>query len=311
MSDTVILVEGLRKSYGAVEALRGIDLAVERGRLVGILGPNGAGKTTLVETIEGLRSPTSGRVSVLGLDPASAPRAVKEKIGVQLQTTMLQTELTALEIVRLYAALYRRARGAREVLGSVGLPDKAHARVGTLSGGEKQRLALALALVNDPEIVLLDEPTTGLDPLARRAFHDLVRGLRADGRTVLLTTHYIEEAETLCDRVVVVRRGEIVADGSPFDLLRRASGASTLWIAADGSFDPAPLIAAGCVLAAAEKDHLRFTTHDPTAAVLALGDLLRAQGVRLTDLRMRRPTLEDVYVELVGPEARENGGAEP
>ena len=309
MADAVISVEGLRKSYGPVEALRGIDLAVRRGGIVGILGPNGAGKTTLVETIEGLRTPTSGRVSVLGLDPAAAPRAVRERIGVQLQTTVFQTELTALEIVKLYAALYRRARGPREVLASVGLGDKAKTRAGTLSGGQKQRLALALALVHDPEIVLLDEPTTGLDPAARRALHDLVRRLAAGGRTVLLTTHYIEEAETLCDRVVVLRSGEIVAEGTPYELLRRASGTSTLWIAADGPLDPAPLLLAGCLLAASEKDHLRFTTHDPTAAVLALGDLLRAQGVKLTDVRMRRPTLEDVYLELVGPEGREEEAA--
>ncbi len=308
MSGTVISVERLRKSYGAVEALKGIDLAVARGGLVGILGPHGAGKTTLVETIEGLRRPTSGQVRVLGLDPVTAPRAVKERIGVQLQTTMLQTELTALEVVRLYAALYRRARPAEEVLGSVALSEKAHARVATLSGGQKQRLALALALVHDPEILLLDEPTTGLDPVARRDLHDVIRSLRASGRTVLLTTHYIEEAEALCDRVVVVRSGEIVADGTPYELLRRASGTSSLWIAADGPFDPAPLLAAGCSLAAEEADHLRFTTLDPAAAVLALGDLLRAQGVKLTDLRMRRPTLEDVYLELVGPEARKDEG---
>ncbi len=309
MTDAVISVVGLRKSYGPVEALRGVDLAVRRGGIVGILGPNGAGKTTLVETIEGLRTPTSGRVSVLGLDPVKAPRAVKERLGVQLQTTVFQSELTALEIVRLYAALYSRARAPRDVLERVGLGDKARARVGTLSGGQKQRLALALALVHDPEIVLLDEPTTGLDPAARRALHGLVKGLASAGRTVLLTTHYIEEAEALCDRVVVIRAGEIVADGTPYELLRRASGTSTLWIAADGPFDPAPLLSAGCLLAAAEKDHLRLTTQDPSAAVLALGDLLRAQGVTLTDLRLRRPTLEDVYLELVGPDGREEEAA--
>ncbi len=303
MSETVIAVEKLRKSYGAVEALRGIDLEVSRGGLIGILGPNGAGKTTLVETIEGLRTPSSGKVRVLGLDPVSAPRAVKERIGVQLQTTMLQTELTALEVVRLYAALYRRARPAEEVLGSVALSEKAHARVATLSGGQKQRLALALALVHDPEILLLDEPTTGLDPVARRDLHDVIRSLRASGRTVLLTTHYIEEAEALCDRVVVVRSGEIVADGTPFELLQLSSGETTLWVAAEGAFDPAPLVAAGCTLGGREKDHYRLTTRDPSSAVLALGDLLREKNLRLTDLRMRRPTLEDVYLELVGNES--------
>lgn len=306
MNGAVITVEGVRKSYGPVEALRGIDLAVERGGIVGILGPNGAGKTTLLETIEGLRTPTSGKVSVLGLDPAAQPREVKERIGVQLQTTMLQTELKAIEVLRIYAALYRKAREPREVLAAVGLSDKASARVGTLSGGQKQRLALALALVHDPEIVLLDEPTTGLDPGARRALHDLVRRLSAEGRTVILTTHYIEEAESLCHRVVVLRAGRIVADGTPYELLRRASGVSTLWIASDGPFDAEPLLGAGCVLVERGKDHLRLTTHDSTAAVLALGEVLRMPGVKLTDLRMRRPTLEDVYLELVGEEGRES-----
>ena len=312
MSDTVISVEGLRKSYGAVEALRGIDLSIARGGLVGLLGPNGAGKTTLIETLEGLRTPTAGRVSVLGLDPASAPRAVRERIGVQLQTTTLQADLTAREILRMYGALYRRTRPANDVLASVGLSEKSGARTSSLSGGQRQRLALGLALLHDPEIVLLDEPTTGLDPAARRGLHDIVRNLGAEGRTVLLTTHYIEEAETLCDRVVVLAAGRIVADGTPFELLQRASGETTLWIAAEGPFAPEPLLAAGCSLAARENDHWRFTTRNPAAAVVALGDLLRGGECRLTDLRMRRPTLEDVYLELVGPEALagEPGGKE-
>jgi ABC-2 type transport system ATP-binding protein len=307
MSQPVIAVEGLRKSYGALEALRGIDLSFEGGGLYGLLGPNGAGKTTFVETLEGLRTPSAGRVSILGLDPSTAPRDVRERIGVQLQSTSLQPDLTAREILRMFGALYRACRPAAEVLASVGLSDKADARTANLSGGQKQRLALALALLHDPEIVLLDEPTTGLDPVARRGLHDVVRGLRSEGRTVLLTTHYIEEAELLCDRVVVLNGGRVVADGTPFELLERASGETTLWIAAEGPFDPQTLVAAGASLSGREKDHWKFVTRDPAAVVVALGDVLRAGGVKLVDLRMRRPTLEDVYLELVGPSARENG----
>ena len=307
MSQPVIAVEGLRKSYGALEALRGVDLSFQGGGLFGLLGPNGAGKTTFVETLEGLRTPSAGRVWVLGMDPSVASRDVRERIGVQLQSTSLQPDLTAREILRMFGALYRRCRPADEVLASVGLSDKADTRTSNLSGGQKQRLALALALLHDPEIVLLDEPTTGLDPVARRGLHDVVRGLRSEGRTVLLTTHYIEEAELLCDRVVVLNGGRVVADGTPFELLERASGETTLWIAAEGPFDPQTLVAAGATLAGREKDHLMFVTRDPAAVVVALGDVLRAGGVKLVDLRMRRPTLEDVYLELVGPAAREIG----
>jgi ABC-2 type transport system ATP-binding protein len=284
-----------------------VDLSFARGGLVGLLGPNGAGKTTFVETLEGLRTPSAGRVRVLGMDPVTASRDVRERIGVQLQSTSLQPDLTAREILRMFGALYGRRRPAAEVLASVGLSDKADTRTANLSGGQKQRLALALALLHDPEIVLLDEPTTGLDPVARRGLHDVVRGLRSEGRTVLLTTHYIEEAELLCDRVVVLNGGVVVADGTPFELLERASGETTLWLAMDGPFDPRTLLAAGATLSGREKEHFRFVTRDPAAAVVALGDVLRAGGVKLLDLRMRRPTLEDVYLELVGPAAKENG----
>jgi ABC-2 type transport system ATP-binding protein len=303
MNHPVVEVERLTKSYGTQPALRGIDLSFAGGGIVGLLGPNGAGKTTLVEILEGLREPTSGRVSVLGLDPTKTPRAVKEKIGVQLQSTAIPADLTALEVVKLYGALYRKSLPPAKVLVDVGLEEKMNVRAGTLSGGQRQRLALAMAMVHDPELVLLDEPTTGLDPVARRSLHEIVRNLKKQGRSVFLTTHYIEEAELLCDRVIVVRAGEVVADGTPFELLRRASGISTLWIAVDGPLDPAPLVASGAQLAAREGEHYRFTTHDPTAAILALSDLLRAQELKLTDVRMRRPTLEDVYLELVGPEA--------
>jgi ABC-type multidrug transport system ATPase subunit len=191
------------------------------------------------------------------------------------------------------------------VLERVGLTTRADTLVRNLSGGQRQRLALGMALVHDPELLVLDEPTTGLDPGARRALHDLIRSLRSQGRSVILTTHYIEEAEQMCDRVIVLRSGEIVADGTPFELLQRAGGTSTVWIACSGPFDPAPLVAAGAAYQGQEGEHHRFVTRDPAAAVVALGDMLRREGITLTDLRMKRPTLEDVYLELVGADADE------
>jgi ABC-2 type transport system ATP-binding protein len=299
----VVSARGLVKRYGDVEALCGIDLVVERGGIVGLLGPNGAGKTTLVEILEGLRPPTSGQVRVLGLDPAVHARPLRERLGVQLQSTSLQQDLTCAEVLRAFAAFYARSLAPGETLARVGLAEKADARVRTLSGGQQQRLALALALVSDPELVLLDEPTSGLDPAARRALHETVRGLRAGGKTVLLTTHYIEEAEALCDRVVMIRSGRLVADGSPFELLGRAAGASTIWLAVDGELDPAPLLLAGCSDHGREGGHHRFTTTDPSATIVALGDILRSQRLQLVDLRLKRPTLEDVYLELMGESA--------
>jgi len=296
----VIVIEGLEKSYETTQALKGVTLHIESGGIVGLLGPNGAGKTTLVEILEGLRVPTNGRVSVLGLDPRRDAGALKERLGAQLQSTAIQPDLTPTEVLRIYSTFYRRPVPVRDVLERVGLSSKAGTLTRNLSGGQRQRLALAMALIHDPELLILDEPTTGLDPGARRALHDLIRSLRAQGRSVIITTHYIEEAEQMCDRVIVLRAGEVVADGTPFELLQRAGGTSTLWIACSGPFDPSPLIAAGGTEQGREGEHVRFVTRDPAAAIVALGDMLRHQGLTLTDLRMKRPTLEDVYLELVG-----------
>ncbi|RME01954.1 MAG: ABC transporter ATP-binding protein, partial [Calditrichaeota bacterium] len=244
--DTIISTENLRKNYGEVKALKGINLELERGGIVGLLGPNGAGKTTLVEIIEGLRLPSAGKIKVLGLDPTRAPRDLKERIGAQLQTTAIAQELTPSETLKLFASFYNHAAlNINEILQLVGLEEKAHARNRTLSGGQKQRLAIGMALVNDPEIVILDEPTTGLDPMARRNVHQIIQGLRQQGRTILLTTHYIEEAEKLCDRVIMIKKGEIVADGTPFELVSQAQGMSTVWIAVEGELDFSPLVRAG------------------------------------------------------------------
>ena len=305
----MIEIEQLTKDYGTHRALKGVSLAIEAGGAVGLLGPNGAGKTTLVEILEGLREPTSGRVRVLGFDPASDPRALRLRIGVQLQATALPQELRVAEVLRLYAALYPKTLAPRAVLEAVDLLGKERALVRTLSGGERQRLALALALLHDPELLLLDEPTAALDPVARRAVHAIVEELVARGKTVLLTTHYIEEAEKLCRRVLMIRAGEIVADGSPFELVGRAAGLSMLWIEVEGPFDPSPLVAAGATAQGIEGRHQRFAVADPGAAIVALGDLLRAQGGRLVDLRLKRPTLEDVYLELMGEHVVEGRAA--
>jgi len=300
----IVAVEGLERRYGELRALKGVDLALEPGGITGLLGPNGAGKTTLVETLEGLREPSAGRVRVLGLDPVADGAKLRLRLGAQLQSTSIPPDLTCAEVLGIHAAFYPhgRARPVADVLERVGLSPKTRALVRTLSGGQRQRLALAMAILHAPELLILDEPTTGLDPVARRALHELVRGLRAEGCTVILTTHYIEEAEQLCDRVIVLREGCIVADGSPFELLQRAGGTSTLWIACSGPFDPAPLVGAGAEPKGQEGVHHRFVTRDPSAAIVALGDMLHSQGLALVDLRMRRPTLEDVYLELVGPE---------
>ena len=306
----VIQAAGLRKEYGSTAALRGIDLDIDSGGVVGILGPNGAGKTTLVEIFEGLRQPTSGSVSVLGLDPATQSRKLKERLGVQLQTTALPTELTVREVLRLFASFYESAQSADAILERVDLEGLAGQKADTLSGGQKQRLVVGIALIHDPELVMLDEPTTGLDPKARRDLHQIVRELRDQGRTTLLTTHYIEEAEHLCDRVIMLRQGEIVADGTPFDLVGKSKESSTIWIQVDGTMDPAPMLAAGVEALGQQGVHHKFSTGDPTTTILALGDMLRSQRLRLIDLRLKRPTLEDVYLELMGGDIKEERAEE-
>jgi ABC-2 type transport system ATP-binding protein len=297
----MIEVQNLSRQYGEIEALRNVNLSVEGGGVVGLLGPNGAGKTTLVETLEGLRRPTSGMVKVLGLDPTGQARELRERLGVQLQSTALPEELTPLETLRMFGAFFRKSLPPGEVLASVGLSDQGNQRTSVLSGGQQQRLAIAAALINDPELVILDEPTAGLDPVARRDIHTRLGELRASKRTVLLSTHYIEEAEQLCDRVIFLRAGEVVADGKPFDLVAKAGGASQVWVSVEGPFDPAPILSAGAEERGKEGDYYRFSTPDSNAVVLAMEEMLRHTGAKLVDLRIKRPNLEDVYLDLVGP----------
>ena len=301
-------VRALKKSYGEVHALRGIDLSIDAtGQIIGLLGPNGAGKTTLVEILEGLRTASSGSVAVLGLDPAHAPGALRARLGVQLQTTAFMLELTVLETLRLYAALYPKpvVSASRRidsrlgaVLERVDLESKAKAAVRTLSGGQKQRLALAMAMLHDPDLYILDEPTSGLDPLARRQIHDILLALKRDGKTILLSSHYLDEIEALADRVIILSAGHIVADGTPLQLLARSAGASTLWLEVNGVDDPSRLLPQAA-FEGRDGALFRFRTSDPTAAIVALADSLRSSGAKLADLRLKRPSLEDVYLELI------------
>ncbi len=301
-------VRALTKSYGAVHALRGIDLTIDStGQIIGLLGPNGAGKTTLVEILEGLRTASSGTVTVLGLDPMHATAALRARLGVQLQSTAFLTELTVLETLRLYAALYPEPVGSAfrrldsrlgAVLERVDLQAKAKAVVRTLSGGQKQRLALAMAMLHDPDLYILDEPTSGLDPIARRQIHDILLALKRDGKTILLSSHYLDEIEALADRVIILSAGLIVADGTPLQLLARSAGASTLWLEVSGVDDPSRLLPQAA-FEGRDGAMFRYRTADPTAAIVGLADSLRASGSTLVDLRLKRPSLEDVYLELI------------
>jgi ABC-2 type transport system ATP-binding protein len=276
---TAISVRGLRKSYDGVEAVRGIDFEVAAGEVFGLLGPNGAGKTTTVEILEGYRERDAGAVTVLGFDPGRAQRPFRERIGVVLQQSELWPGLTVREIHRIFAGYYERARDVDEVIALVGLAEKRDARVKTLSGGQKRRLDLGVALVGDPDLVFLDEPTTGFDPAARRNAWELVRSLRELGKTVLLTTHYLDEAQQLADRVAVLVAGEIVRIGKPSDLTG-ASVTAEIRYRRDGE------------LVVVETDEPTRVLNELTAAALA-------EGRELEGLEVRRPTLEDVYLELV------------
>jgi ABC-2 type transport system ATP-binding protein len=274
-----IVVRDVHKSYGDVDALRGVSFEVEAGEVFGLLGPNGAGKTTTVEILEGYRRRDAGDVTVLGHDPGKATRALRERIGVVLQHSELHPLLTVREVHRMFAGYYARPRDVDEVVSLVGLDEKRDARVKTLSGGQKRRLDLGVALVGDPDLVFLDEPTTGFDPAARRSAWDLVRSLRALGKTILLTTHYLDEAQQLADRVAVIREGRIVRIGTPAELIGDGGTAEIRYVR-NGS----PVVL--------ETDHPTRVLNELTAEALA-------EGRELERLEVRRPTLEDVYLELV------------
>jgi ABC-2 type transport system ATP-binding protein len=279
---SAIVVRDLRKSYGGVEALRGIDFEVGRGEVFGLLGPNGAGKTTTVEILEGYRHRDGGTAEVLGFDPSTGGVAYRERIGVVLQQSELVPVLTVREVHQLFAGYYERPRHVDEVIDLVGLSEKRDARVKTLSGGQKRRLDLGIALVGDPEVVFLDEPTTGFDPAARRTAWETIRSLRSLGKTILLTTHYLDEAQQLADRVAVLRAGEIIRSGTPADLIG-AAAAVEIRYREDGG-------------------EVVVQTDEPTRVLHELTANALAAGRELEGLEVRRPTLEDVYLELVGKE---------
>jgi ABC-2 type transport system ATP-binding protein len=295
----VIEVRSLAKSYESVHALRGLSLDIAEGGIVGLLGPNGAGKTTFVEILEGLRPASSGSVSVLGLDPQKSPAELRRRVGVQLQQTEFPEALSVEETFRLFGSFYPKTLGIPKVLEAVDLAGKRKAAVKSLSGGQRQRLALGLATLHDPELLILDEPTSGLDPIARRGIHEILRNLRALGKTILLSSHYLDEIEALADRVLILRSGEIVADGTPLELLARAEGASILWIEIDRPVDPENLVE-GASFEGRDGALLRYRTKDSTAAIVGLGASLKSSNARLLDLRLKRPTLEDLYIQLVG-----------
>jgi ABC-2 type transport system ATP-binding protein len=280
---SAILVHELRKSYDGVEAVRGISFEIRAGEVFGLLGPNGAGKTTTVEILEGFRRPDAGAVTVLGINPLEAGRDWRERIGVVPQSGDLHPNLSVREQLELFAGYYADPRPPDEVLTLVGLEDKAGARTRTLSGGQRRRLDLGVALVGDPELLFLDEPTTGFDPGARRAAWETIRSLRSFGKTILLTTHYIEEAQRLADRVAVLRRGEIVASGTPAELTA-AAPASRISYRVNG-------------------EEVVVETEDPIRVLHDLTERAMRNGLRLDALEVHRPTLEDVYLSLTQEEA--------
>ena len=291
-------MRGLRRSYGSVEAIRGIDLEIQRGEIFALLGPNGAGKTTTLEILEGFQPPSAGEVAVLGVDPDRGGRAWRERIGIVLQDTQPEPELTARECLSLYAGYHSSARPVDDALAQVGLADLAHRRCAQLSGGERRRLDVALALVGNPELLFLDEPTTGFDPAARRAMWDLVQSLRADGTTIVLTTHYMEEAERLADRIAVIAAGEIVAVGTPGSLGRRSLMAAQLSFTIPAGVQPSELPVALGAPGIDRSGRISVRCEDAVSAMFCLTRWALDHEFALPDLELRRPTLEDVYLQL-------------
>jgi ABC-2 type transport system ATP-binding protein len=296
-----IVVEDLRKSYGRVEAVRGVSFQVSEGEVFALLGPNGAGKTTTVEICEGFRERSAGRVSVLGHDPAKGDRGMKSQIGIVLQSTGVDVYLTVAETVELFRRAYPSPRPLDEVIEVVGLKEKRNTRVGRLSGGQQRRLDVAVALAGDPQLLFLDEPTTGFDPAARHGAWDMIRNLKSLGKTILLTTHYMDEAQSLADEVAIIARGEIVAQGPPSTLGGRDTAATRLRFRLPERAGELP---EGLRSAASVTDGtVVLATDDPTGTLHELTGWALERGIRLDALEVSRPSLEDVYLEITGGEA--------
>jgi ABC-2 type transport system ATP-binding protein len=320
-----VIISDLRKRYGTVEAVRGVSFEINDGEIFGLLGPNGAGKTTTIECVLGLTVPDAGTIEICGIDARRHPAEVRQRVGAALQSTSLQDRITPREALVLFGAFYRRPQPAEALLNRFSLTAKADVAVDTLSGGQKQRLALALAFVNNPELVFLDEPTAGLDAHSRRELHAEIQGLRREGHTVLLTTHHLDEAELLCDRIAIISKGRIVATGSPRELVARSTRLQRISVETDVPI-PDEIIAtfrspdAGAEAPALHQDgpapppgngpqglqSLRtedatqfvFQTKTPGTTVLALVSALEARGIGLTELHLQKASLEDVFVDL-------------
>jgi ABC-2 type transport system ATP-binding protein len=306
---TAIQCRDLRKTYdGKVEAVRGLNLEIQVGECFGLLGPNGAGKTTTIEILEGLLDPTSGQVSILGHSWKENSRQMREWLGISLQETRLSEKLSVRETIELFASFYREPRPIEEVMEQLQLTEKADSWVGKLSGGQRQRLAVATALVCNPKILFLDEPTTGLDPQSRRQLWDIIRAFQRNGGTVLLTTHYMDEAERLCDRLAIVDHGQVIADGSPADLINRLGGNHVVEFSVSGS-DGAALPAwraLPSVESVREDDGMvALNVKQPHLTIPALLDAIHKQGGVLQHLTTRQASLEDVFVRLTGRHLRE------
>jgi ABC-2 type transport system ATP-binding protein len=293
-----IEVEDLFKSYGPVDAVRGISFRVEEGEVFALLGPNGAGKTTTLEILEGHRRRSGGRVSVLGVDPQLGGRAFRERIGIVLQSAGIDAELTVREVLALYAASYPRSLSVADVIALVGLEDKHRARVKTLSGGQRRRLDLALALVGDPDLIFLDEPTTGFDPAARRGAWRLVEDLRALGRTIVLTSHYMDEVQHLADRAAVITNGRIVAEGPPDSLGRSGPSQTVISFRLPPAQTLDQLPGGLRRLVALDNGELTIRTAEPTTVLSRLCDWALERGLQLPELEVGHPSLEDVYLQL-------------
>ena len=309
--DDIVAVNHLVKRYGRFTAVNDVSFTIRRGEIYGLLGPNGAGKTTTLEIIEGLRRGDGGEVTVDGLDVRRDRRAVQRRIGVQLQTTTLFDELTVRETIQLFGSFYPSARSVDELLSEVALDEKARARPGDLSGGQRQRLALALALVNDPALLLLDEPTTGLDPQSRHLLWETIRGLRERGKTILLTTHFMDEAQTLCDRIAILDGGRIIAEDTPAGLIGLLNASATIECAlipppGGQTLDSATLhLLPGVSEVQSTGERVRIFSSRIKQTLTALFQRAEAQGVSVEDLLVQAPTLEDVFLKLTGRGLRE------
>jgi ABC-2 type transport system ATP-binding protein len=307
VSEGAISVRGLRKRYGDKEVVRGIDLEVSLGEVFGFLGPNGAGKTTTVEILEGYRSRDAGEVSVLGVDPAHPTRRWRNRIGLVLQEGELNALLTLRETLIMFSSFYDSPRPIEEVIELVGLQGRENSRMGTLSGGQRRRADVAIALIGDPELIFLDEPTTGFDPTARREAWQTIEGLKNIGKTIVLTTHYMEEAQYLSDRVAIIRAGEIVVEGKPDELAAGETIRTIVSFVVPVGVDPATIASEAEVPARADGRRIELETDDAQRTLFRLMTWAERDGVALDEIEVRRPTLEDVFLELTGAAAVDLG----